>query len=67
MHSTGIFNAPGNGQSDSAVIDAALRAHFKLSFADLETAYLAYLRNQPFTEHQRTDLLVTRGILRYGP
>jgi len=54
------INAPGNGQSDSAVIDAALRAHFKLSFADLETAYLAYLRNQPFTEHQRTDLLVTR-------
>ena len=34
-------------------------AHFKLSFADLETAYLAYLRKQPFTEDQRTDLQVT--------
>ena len=53
------ISAPGNGQSDSAVIDAALHAHFKLSFADLETAYLAYLRRQPFTEDQRADLQVT--------
>ena len=53
------ISAPGNGQSDSAVIDAALRAHFKLSFTDLETAYLANLRNQPFTEDQRVDLQMT--------
>ena len=51
--------APDKGQSDSAVIDAALRAHFKLSFTDLETAYLANLRKQPFTADQRTDLQVT--------
>ena len=51
--------APENGQSDSAVIDAALREHFNLSFADLETAYLAYLRNQSFTDSQRTDLRLT--------
>ena len=53
------ISAPANGQSDSDVIDAALRAHFKLSFADLETAYLVYLRRQPFTEQQRADLQVT--------
>ncbi len=53
------ISAPDKGQSDSAVIDAALRAHFKLSFTDLETAYLANLRKQPFTADQRTDLQVT--------
>jgi len=53
------ISAPGKGQSDSAVIDTALRAHFKLSFADLETAYLADLRKQTFTDDQRTDLRVT--------
>lgn len=50
---------PGHGQSDSDVIEAALQAHFSRSFADLETAYLAYLRNQPFTQDQRLDLQVT--------
>ena len=53
------ISAPGKGQSDSAVIDAALEAHFKRSFADLETAYLANLRRQPYTVEQRTDLQVT--------
>jgi hypothetical protein len=51
--------APEKGQPDSAVIDSALHAHFNLSFAEMETAYLAYLRNQPFTEDQRADLQVT--------
>ena len=51
--------APEKGQSDSAVIDSALHTHFNLSFAEMETAYLAYLRNQPFTEDQRADLQVT--------
>jgi hypothetical protein len=53
------ISAPEKGQSDSAVIDAALQAHFKRSFADLESAYLAYLRRQAFTEEQRADLQVT--------
>jgi hypothetical protein len=48
-----------NGQKDSAVIDTALREHFGISFADLETAYLAYLRAQPFTEDERADLRLT--------
>jgi hypothetical protein len=51
--------APGKGQTDSIVIDAALRAHFNLTFADLDTAYLAYLHKQPFTQDQRADLQVT--------
>ncbi|MGB8214304.1 MAG: hypothetical protein WCE68_12170 [Anaerolineales bacterium] len=50
--------APKN-QSDSSVIDAALRSHFNVSFADLETAYLASLRAQLFTDSQRTDLRLT--------
>jgi hypothetical protein len=33
-----------NGQKDSAVIDIALREHFGISFVDLETTSLAYLR-----------------------
>ena len=53
------ISAPGKDQSDSVVIDAALLAHFKISFANLEGAYLAYLRGQPFTEDQRADLQVT--------
>jgi hypothetical protein len=48
-----------NGQKDSAVIDIALREHFGISFADLETAYLACLRAQPFTEDERADLRLT--------
>ena len=53
------ISAPARGQTDSDVINVALQAHFKLSFADLETAYLAYLRKQPFTQAQRADLQVT--------
>ncbi len=51
--------APAKGQPDFAVIDAALREHFSISFADLETAYLAYLRDQSFTDGQRSDLRLT--------
>ena len=50
---------PPAGRSDSVVIDAALQAHFKLSLAELETAYLASLRAQTFTDSQRSDLRVT--------
>ena len=53
------ISAPDKGQSDSDVINAALQAHFKRTFVDLETAYLANLRRQPFTEGQRADLQVT--------
>ena len=48
-----------NGQKNSAVIDTALRQHFGISFADLETAYLKALRAQPFTDNERTDLRLT--------
>jgi len=58
MSSTGLFPRH-NGQKDSAVIDIALREHFGISFADLETAYLAYLRAQIFTEDERADLRLT--------
>jgi hypothetical protein len=46
-------------QKDSAVIDTALRQHFNISFAELETAYLASLRAQAFTNAERTDLRLT--------
>ena len=50
---------PANGQTDSNVIGAVLQAHFKRSFADLESAYLAYLRSQPSSPDQRADLRLT--------
>ncbi len=46
-------------QTVSAVLDTALRDHFGVSFADLETAYLASLQSQPVTEAVRTDLQLT--------
>ena len=48
-----------NGRPDSAVIDAALREHVNLSFTGLESAYLASLRAQSFTDSQSTDLRLT--------
>ena len=50
--------APEN-QTVSAVMDKALQDHLGISFSDLETAYLASLRSQPFTEDERTDLQLT--------
>jgi len=47
------------GQQDADVIDSGLRQHFNISFADLETAYLKYLRALPFTDNERTDLRLT--------
>jgi len=46
-------------QTVSAVIDTALQNHFGISFPDLETAFLAYLQTQPFTQDERTDLQLT--------
>jgi hypothetical protein len=48
-------------RKDSEVIDAALRQHFNISFSELETAYLAFLRAQSFTDDERTDLRLTVG------
>ncbi len=50
--------APEN-QTDSAVLDTALQAHFGVSFADLEPAFLASLHSQPVTDDLRTDLQLT--------
>jgi hypothetical protein len=52
------ISAPEN-QTDSAVMDTALQVHFGISFADLETAYLASLQSQPITEDVGTDLRLT--------
>ncbi len=50
--------APKN-QKDSEVIDLALQQHFHISFADLESAYLSWLKATPFTPDERTDLRLT--------
>jgi hypothetical protein len=50
--------APEN-QTNSAVMEAALHDHFGLSFADLETAFLASLRSQTVTKDASTDLQLT--------
>ena len=50
--------APEN-QAVSAVVDNALLDHFGITLADLETAYLAYLRSQTVTDEVRSDLQLT--------
>ena len=50
--------APEN-QAVTAVIDTALHAHFGITFSDLETAHLAYLRSQTVSEEVRNDLQLT--------
>ncbi len=50
--------APGD-QKVSAAIETALLQHFHISFAEMETAYLAWLRAEPFTDAERTDLRLT--------
>ncbi len=48
-----------DGQKDVDVIDTALQQHFKISFAQLESSYLAWVKAEPFTEAERTDLRLT--------
>ncbi len=48
-----------DGQKVSEAIDAALQEHFHISFAQLESAYLAWLKAETFTEAERTDLRLT--------
>jgi len=50
---------PINGQTNSAVIDTALRDHFGISFSDLETEFLTFLHSQTVTEQELTDLQMT--------
>jgi hypothetical protein len=40
-------------------MDNALQDHFGVSFAGLETAYIAYLKSQPITQTERIDLQTT--------
>jgi hypothetical protein len=48
-----------DGQKDSAVINAALLQHFQITFAGMETGYLAWLKAEPFTTAEQTDLRLT--------
>ena len=50
--------APEN-KTDSTVMDTAFREELGISFAELETAFLASLRSKYVTEDVRTDLLLT--------
>jgi len=52
------IHTPEN-QTISTVMDNAFQDHFGVSFADLETSYIAYLQSQPVTEDVRTDLQLT--------
>ncbi|OGO30823.1 MAG: hypothetical protein A2136_03255 [Chloroflexi bacterium RBG_16_54_11] len=47
------------GESQSGAIDAALKAHFSVSFDDLEQAYLAALAGQPDTTDWVDDVRLT--------
>jgi hypothetical protein len=50
---------PPEDQAVSVAIGTALHDQFGISFVDLESAYLAYLRSQNITEAVRTDLQLT--------
>ena len=50
---------PENGQTTTKVIDTALQKHFNISFTDLESKYIGFLREQTVQEIVRTDLDVT--------
>lgn len=50
----------GNGQA--AVIDAALREHFSLSFAELEQEYRDHVLRKAARAEERTDLELTVGF-----
>lgn len=52
-----IHPAPDN--LPSTALDTALQAHFSLDLAALETDFLTFLRAQPVTADQRTDLRLT--------
>ncbi|HSB67028.1 MAG TPA: hypothetical protein VLD65_10635 [Anaerolineales bacterium] len=52
-----IHNQPGESQSDS--IDAALQAHFSITFAHLEQDFLAALRDEPDTSTWLEDVRLT--------
>ncbi len=45
--------------SPAAAIDAALKKHFSLSLDQLESQWIAFLRQQTFTPEQREDLRLT--------
>lgn len=50
---------PNGMTTDWDVIDASLQDSYGITFADLETAYLDYLRTQPVTDDIRADLVLT--------
>jgi hypothetical protein len=52
-----IPSAPGGSQA--AALDAALQAHFQLSLDELDQNFMAFLRQQSFSETDRTDLRLT--------
>jgi hypothetical protein len=56
--STVLGAGPGQA-SPSEVLDAALREHFGISLADLETDFTAALRAQTVTDDVRDDLRLT--------
>lgn len=47
------------GSKPSRVIDQALETHFGLSFAQLNTDFIAFLKTQTVTDNESTDLRLT--------
>ncbi len=52
-----IHSAPGNSQAD--MLDSALQMHFKISLAQLEQNFIAFLQQQAIGETDRADLRLT--------
>jgi hypothetical protein len=48
-----------DGRKDAEVLDAALQEKFHISFTQLESTYLAWVKSQSFTEAEKADLRLT--------
>ncbi|MCC7358775.1 MAG: hypothetical protein IT317_04830 [Anaerolineales bacterium] len=58
----GMYATFQSAPTDAAMLDAALRAHYGVTLADLEAEWLAYLRAQPADPAQVEDLRLTVAL-----
>ena len=58
----GMYATFQSAPTDAAMLDAALRAHYNVTLADMEAEWLAYLRAQPADPAQVEDLRLTVAL-----
>ena len=58
----GMYATFQSAPTDAAMLDAALRAHYNVTLADMEAEWLAFLRAQPADPAQVEDLRLTVAL-----